>query len=110
MNKLIENHNNIIFESIKQLADEYLDSIHKKKANIIESMLNKCLIETRNIDGNLLNFNDIKRQMEIMGCNIEIKEQNDIEIITLWINSWKEEEYKIIKDYKNLSFKIKKVI
>ena len=48
--------------------------------------------------------------MEIMGCNIEIKEQNDIEIITLWINSWKEEQYKIIKNYNGLSFKIIKLL
>ena len=95
---------------IKQITDEYMNKLYDSKEGIIENMLNRCTIETRNLKGEKLKLDDIKRQMQIIGCRITIEEQDSIETITLWINSWKEEQYKIIKNYNDLSFEITKTI
>ena len=95
---------------IKQITDEYMNKLYDSKEGIIENMLNRCTIETRNLKGEKLKLEDKKRQMQIIGCRITIEEQDSIETITLWINSWKEEQYKIIKNYNDLSFEITKTI
>ena len=95
---------------IKQIADKYINKLYKTKESIIENMLNRCTIETRNLKGEKLKLEDIKRQMQIIGCRITIEKQDNFETITLLINSWKEEQYKIIKNYNYLSFEITKTI
>ena len=95
---------------IKQITDKYINKLYKTKESIIENMLNRSTIETRNLKGEKLKLEDIKRQMQIIGCRITIEKQDSFETITLWINSWKEEQYKIIKNYNDLSFEIIKTI
>lgn len=83
---------------LEQLNDEIQKEYHKKKQEVIEKMLNSCTIATRDEDGELLPLDTLKRHMQIIGCELEIRNTGIYENITLLINGVEEQVYQMFAD------------
>ena len=51
---------------IKQITDEYMNKLYELKEGIIEDMLNRCTIKTRNLKGEKLKLDEKKCRINLV--------------------------------------------